>query len=155
MITSSDVQVLQGLTKKTPVLIRLGQGTPATQAEREATALLHSGWFALELPDAAFDTDIERVESTPFEEALAWRKRLPAGDGEYAQASRGVDKDQKPFMRLIADSETAYVDPSIYNVVLKQVTAPEFRVFPGEKLPVAILSAGKVVGVVAQVALVK
>jgi len=142
MITEAVIKLLQGLTDRPPRIARLAQG---------ANVLLHSRWFALEVPISFLAPEVEIDEETPIER-VAWRTGLPPGEGEYAQATKGVTQgDLVPIVKLIAGCGVAVVHPAIYDLVMKQLPEPEFRVFEGERPHVAILSSGIVVGAVAQI----
>ena len=141
MITSNDVKTLQGLTDRKPQLTKL-EGT--------GLVLLHARWFVLEVPVALLASDLA-TDDPPVEARIAWRTSLPAGEGEYPQAARWVaPEDQVPIVKLIAGCGVAFIHPAIYDLVMKQLPEPEFRVFEGERPHVAILSSGTVVGAVAQ-----
>lgn len=145
MITDAEVTLLRGLTKKTPI---------ATKLESGDRALLHAQWFVLELPLASFDSKLEAWEEEPLGGALEWRTLMPEGEGEYATAARFTNPDDGvPVIKLISDSTVAFIHTSIFEVVMKHVAEPEFRVFPAEKAYVAILSSGSLVGGTAQVKL--
>ena len=92
--------------------------------------------------------------TTPLAGALTWRTLLPDGGGEYAPGARFTNpEDGAPYVKLISDSGTATIHPSIYSVVLANVVEPEFRIYPGNDTHVAIRSSGSVVGGIAQVKL--
>jgi hypothetical protein len=144
MITSSDVELLRGLTKKKPTVARLA-------GDKNHLVLLYSKWFALELPVALFDPGIKQWEEA-IDGAVTWRSGVPPGEGEYAQGIRWTNpEDGVALIKLIADSGVAFIHPSIYDVVTKKLPEPEFRLFVGDKPPLAIFSAGILVGGVGQV----
>ena len=145
MITDTEIARLQGLTETTPIAVKLGEGQ---------MTLLHARWFVLELPTNMFSISQKHWEEEPLPHALEWRTFLPSGEGAYGVASRFVNpKDNDNLVRLIADTGIAIIQPAIYDVVLKQISEPEFRVFPEEKAFVAILQAGALIGATAQVTL--
>ena len=142
MITKNEITLLRGLTKKEPA---------ASKLEASDSILLYAKWFALEIPKELFDPAFDDWEDA-HEAAVNWRAAMPQGDGDYGQATRWTNPDDGlVLVKLIADCGEAIIHPALYEVVTKQVPEPEFRVFPGEKLFVAILSRGKLVGGVAQV----
>lgn len=144
MITAADIELLRGLTKKAPSLARLAGG-------KNSFALLYSRWFVLELPATMFDPALTDWEEA-HDAAAAWRNVIPPGEGEYAQATRWTNpEDNVPLIKLIAGSASALIHTSIYEVVMKKLPEPEFRVFVGDKPYVAILSAGSLVGGAGQV----
>lgn len=141
MITEKDIELLKGLTKKQPHVVKL---------EGEIV-LLYSKWFCLELPRSMLDPAFDDWDDQAHDAAIAWRKTMPEGDGEYAQGTRWTNpEDGLALIRLIADSASAIIHPSMYEVVNKHLPEPEFRVFQGDKPVVAIYSEGKLVGGVAQ-----
>jgi hypothetical protein len=141
MITLTDIELLQGLTKKKPHAVKLG-----------GKVLLYSQWFALELPTAQLDPAFDDWDETPHDAAVRWREWITPGDGEYAMGTRWTNPDDGVVLiRLFADSASAIIHPSIFEVVNKKMPAPEFRVFPGDNKPVVgIFSEGVLVGGVAQ-----
>ena len=144
MITDKEIALLQGLTEEKPSAVKLGSGE---------TTLLYARWFVLELPTALFRLDLKSWKSKPRVEALAWRNLLPSAGGAYGQPIRKTSKDGKQLIQLIADTGVAYIHASIYDVVSKQLTEPEFRVFPEPQASVGILSGGELRGGVGQVTL--
>lgn len=145
MITDTEIALLQGLTKKKPIAVKLGEG--------EMT-LLHAVWFVLELPTNTLAPDLTCWEEEALPKAIEWRTLMPSGEGAYGQASRFTNpEDNIVLVKLIADTGAAIIHPSIYEVVLKQFSEPEFRVFPEEKAYVAIFNAGSLIGATAQVKL--
>jgi len=146
MITTNDVELLRGLTKKHPVVARLA-------GDKNSFALIYAKWFVLELPIALFDPELKDWEEAD-DGAVTWRSVMPPGEGEYAQGFRWTNpEDGMALVKLIADSGVAFIHPSIYDVVTKKVPEPEFRVFTGDQPHIAILSAGVLVGGAAQVKL--
>lgn len=144
MITKTELEILQGLTKKAPQAFKLGSGEKV---------VLYAQWFVLELPKELLDSDFDWEE--PNEEAQAWRTRLPEGTGEYAQAVRWKDPtDGVAIMKLISDNGVALIQAAFYDVVIRRIPEVEFRVFPGEKTPVVVVRSptGEMIGVTAQVA---
>lgn len=144
MITDKEIVLLQGLTDERPVAVKLGDGQ---------TTLLYARWFVLELPTGLFRLDLKTWKTKPLAGALAWRTLLPQGVGAYGQPIRKTSKDGKQLIQLIADTGVAYVHASIYDVVSKQLTEPEFRVFPEAQAAVGIISGGELRGGVGQVTL--
>lgn len=142
MITPTDIELLQGLTKKTPHAVKLEGGK----------FVLYSKWFALELPIAQMDPAFDGWEEVAHSAALNWRSTIPAGDGEYGQGMRWTspDEDKVPLIRLMSDQFTAIIHPSMYDLILKKFPTPEFRLFEGDKPIVAIYSEGTLIGGVAQ-----
>lgn len=141
MITASDVELLQGLTKKKPHAVTLASGN----------VLIYSKWFALELPLALMDPAFNDWDDKAHEAAINWRSTIPPGEGEWGQGTRWTNpEDGVALIRLISDSASAIIHPSMYEIVNKKLPAPEFRVFPGVKPVVAIYSEGVLVGGVAQ-----
>lgn len=141
MITTSDIELLRGLTKKKPHAVKLD----------ESKVLLYSKWFALELPTALMDPAFTDWETEANEVARNWRDVMTKGEGEYAQGTRFTNPDDGVVLiRLIADSAMAVIHPSMYDLINKKLPEPEFRVFTGEKPVVAIYSAGVMIGGVAQ-----
>ena len=143
MITKTELEIPQGLTKKAPQAFKLGSGEKI---------ILYAQWFVLELPKELLDASFDWEE--PNEEAQAWRTRVPEGTGEYAQAVRWKNpKDEVVIMKLISDNGVALIQAAFYDVV-RRVPDVEFRVFPGEKTPVVVVrsSTGEMIGVTAQVA---
>jgi len=119
----------------------------------EGKAYLYSKWFVLELPVTLFDPAYSDWEE-PRGDVQTWRSVMPEGEGEYASASRWTNpEDNLALVKLISGAGVAIIHPSIYDVVMKQLPEPEFRVFDGEHSFVAIFSAGVMVGGVAQVKL--
>ena len=146
MITTTDIELLRGLTKKDPVVARLA-------GDKNSSALIYSKWFVLELPATLFDPEIKDWEEAD-DGAVAWRSVMPPGDGEYAQGVRWTNpEDNAALVKLIADSGVAFIHSSLYDVVTKKLPEPEFRVFAGDQPHIAILSAGVLVGGAAQVKL--
>jgi hypothetical protein len=142
MITDTDVVLLQGLTSTAPIAVKL---------EDEQTTLLHSIWFALELPTSVFSISPEYWKTNPLQNAVEWRARLPVGESAYGAASKFADPtDNALLVKLIADTGIAIIHSSIFNVVMKHVPNAEFQVFSDVRAPVAILQAGKLIGATAQ-----
>jgi len=142
MITKNEITLLRGLTKKEPLACKLNAGEKV---------LLYARWFTLEVPKELWDPTFEDWADAS-ESTINWRAVMPPGEGEYATASRWTNpEDNVALVKLIADSGVALVHPAIYDVVMKQIPEPEFRVFPGEKSFVVICSAGVMIGGVAQV----
>ena len=144
MITDKEIVLLQGLTDARPIAVKVGDGQ---------TTLLHAEWFVLELPTGMFRLDLKSWKTKPLAGALTWRKLLPEKGGAYGQPIRKTAKDGKQLIQLIADTGVAYIHASIYDVVTKQLTEPEFRVFPEAQASVGILSGGTLRGGVGQVTL--
>lgn len=143
MITNSEIALLQGLTDKKPIAVKLGEG--------EKT-LLHAKWFVLEVPTNLLAPDLKCWEEEALPKAVEWRTLMPAGEAAYGQASRFTNpEDNVALIRLIADTGVAIVHPSLYEVVTKNFSESEFRVFPEEKSYVAIFNAGTLIGATAQV----
>jgi hypothetical protein len=141
MITVNDIELLQGLTKKAPHAVKLTGGK----------VLLYSKWFALEPPAALIDPAFNAWEAVANDVARNWRNVMPKGDGEYAQGIRWANPDDGVgLIKLIADSATAIIHPSMFDLVNKKLPEPEFRVFVGEKPTVAIYSEGQLIGGVSQ-----
>lgn len=141
MITAKDIELLRGLTKKDPHVVKLdGDRT-----------LIYSKWFCLEIPTNLMDPAFDDWDDAAHEAAKNWRKVMPPGEGEYAQGTRFTNpEDGVVLIRLIADSATAVIHPSMYDLINKKFPEPEFRVFVGDKPTVAIYSEGKLIGGVAQ-----
>ena len=139
MITSAEIQLLQGLTEAPPKAVKL-----------DACVLLYARWFALEVPHTLIG-GVSFDDSAP-DEAKDWRKLVPEGEGSYGQAFRTTNPDDNvPLVKLVGDCGVARIHPSIYDVVLKTFTEPQFFVFPGKHSFVAIKSSGNVIGCVAQI----
>jgi hypothetical protein len=142
MITKIEIARLQGLTETPPRVSKLGDGEKI---------LIYSRWFALEVPKKTMDPSFNDWVDAPVG-AIAWREKLPPGEGAYGQAVRWTNaNDGLVSIKLISDVGVALIHPSIYEVVSKHLPSPEFRVFEGDGLPVAILSEGVAIGGVAQV----
>jgi hypothetical protein len=142
MITKVEIALLRGLTKNNPEVFKL---------EAEEKVLLYAKWFVLDLPRGVLDPTFN-TWSEVNDLVVTWRDRLPSGEGAYGQAVRWTNpEDGTTLIRLISDFGVAIIHSSIYDVVTKQMPEPEFRVFEGDKLPVAILSMGAVIGGTAQV----
>jgi len=145
MITNNEIATLQGLTKKKPIAVKLGKGE---------TTLLHASWFLLEIPTKLILPDLKCWAEEALPNALTWRTLMPPGEGAYGQATRFINaEDSVALVKLIADTGMAIIHPSIYEVVMKHFSEPEFRVFPEEKAPIAILNEGSLIGAAAQVKL--
>lgn len=142
MITSDEIALLRGLTKKEPAVFKLGAGDKA---------MLHARWFVLEVPTSLIAPTFDDWAEVN-EHAVSWREKVPPGDGAFGQGSRWTNPDDGvALIKLISDAGVALIHPSIYEVVTKQMPDPEFRVFEGDKPVVVILSAGAMVGGTAQV----
>jgi hypothetical protein len=145
MITNTEITLLQGLTKQKPIVVKLGEGE---------MSLLHAVWFVLELPTNALAPDLTCWEEEALPKALEWRTLMPPGEGAYGQAIRFTNPDDNvALVKLIADTGVAIIHPSIYEVVTRHFSEPEFRVFSEEKAYVAILNSGSLIGATAQVKL--
>jgi hypothetical protein len=144
MITKNEITLLRGLTKKEPA---------ASKLEASDSILLYAKWFVLEVPKELFDPAFDDWEEA-HEAAINWRAAMPQGEGDYGQASRWTNPDDGlALVKLIADCGVAIIHPALFEVAMKQLPEPEFRVFPGDKPFVAILSERKLVGGVTQVKL--
>lgn len=140
-ITSDDISLLKGLTRTKPICVKIEEGK----------ALLHAKWFTLELPVGLLKIDSETWSDEPLNGALEWRSLMPPGEGEYAQATRFTSESGDALIKLLSDSHTGVMHTSLYEVVMKHVNEPEFRLFPGEHSFLGIYSAGALVGAAAQV----
>jgi hypothetical protein len=53
----------------------------------------------------------------------------------------------------MSDTNTSYIHPSLYDVVMKQYPSPEFRLFPEFPLYITIWSDGEIIGLAAHIKL--
>jgi hypothetical protein len=120
----------------------------------DSLVLIYSTWFALELKAENVEIETIQWKKEVNEVARNWRDALPASDGEYAQGIRWTNPDDAVVLiKLIADSATALIYPSLFELVNKKLPEPEFRVFPEKASAVAIYSEGIRVGGVSQMSI--
>lgn len=146
MITNTEIQTLRGLTDREPLAVKLGE-----------KILVHAKWFVIEFPPTHVGTDVtllEELDDTPYAELPEWRAKVPTTEAEYAAGVRFTHPTEGiSLIKLVSDNTTAIIHPSIYEVVMKHVAEPEFRVYNNEPLYVSIWSNGEIVGLTAQVKL--
>jgi len=131
--------------------LRESTSSPVHVVKTGATVLIYASWFVLEVPGGWVDPSFKEWESLASAAAAAWRTRMPAGEGEYAQGTRWVpEKEKETVVKLISDSGVALMAAPLYELVMKRVPEPEFRIFSGEAPYIAIVSAGNMIGGTAQ-----
>jgi hypothetical protein len=116
--------------------------------------LLHATWFVLELPTNMLAADLDCWETDTLKDAQQWREKLNSGEGAYGQPVKVKTEDDVSAVKLVSDLGVVHIHSAIYDVIIKQLSEPEFRVFSTDVHSlVAVLNSGSLIGAVAQLKL--